>query len=127
MPHGRHWRDPGRPENLHAVLETDIDLAREFVAGMVRQIVVRPIATTQAWRRAVRCPFCGLPIKGLTPQHAEGNGLSLEGMTTSYPELGVSQPVEVRIAFNMKDLLANEEAVYSLVAGAGFEPATFGL
>ena len=39
-------------------------------------------------------------------------------MATAHPKLGVSQPVEVRIGLNMKDLLAKEEVVYILVAGA---------
>lgn len=42
-------------------------------------------------------------------------------------EAGIRQPVEIRILLNKKDLLAKEEVVDSVVAGAGFEPATFGL
>ncbi|HVN30856.1 MAG TPA: hypothetical protein VMT45_02615 [Thermoanaerobaculaceae bacterium] len=34
-------------ENPHGVFETDIDLAREFLAGMVKQILVQPTVASQ--------------------------------------------------------------------------------
>jgi hypothetical protein len=94
---------------------------------MITSILVRPLPATTDHSRGVHCPLCGLSIKRLTPQHAAKHGLSIEAMATAHPEFGVTQPVEVRIKLNMKDLLAKEEVVYILVAGAGFEPATFGL
>jgi|GEM_PF-4085571 hypothetical protein len=105
-------------ENLDKVLDTDLDLAREFLAGMVTRILVRPLSTTPEHRQGIHCPLCGLLIKKLTPQHAAKHGLSVEEMATTHPEFGVGQPVEVRIGLNMKDLLAKEEVVYILVAGA---------
>ncbi|MGV8041487.1 MAG: hypothetical protein AB2L07_15975 [Thermoanaerobaculaceae bacterium] len=114
-------------ENLGAVLHTDIDLAREFLAGMVTRILVRPVPAAPERPPGIRCPLCGVSIKRLTPQHAALHGLGVEEMAAAHPQFGVSQPVEVRILLNMKDLLPKEEVVYILVAGAGFEPATFGL
>jgi site-specific DNA recombinase len=114
-------------EHLDAVLATDIDLAREFLAGMVTSILVRPLPPTAEGSRGIHCPLCGRSIKRLTPQHAAKHGFSVEEMAAAHPEFGVTQPIEVRIRLNMKDLLAKEEVVYIMVAGAGFEPATFGL
>jgi hypothetical protein len=42
----------------------------------------------------------------------------VEEIATAHPQFGVSQPVEVRIGLNLKDLLAKEEVEYRLVAGA---------
>ena len=114
-------------ENLDKVLDTDLDMAREFLAAMVGRILVHPLSNTKGHRQGIRCPLCGLSIKKLTPQHAARHGLSVEEMATAHPEFGVSQPVEIRIGLNMKDLLTKEEVVHCMVAGAGFEPATFGL
>ncbi len=114
-------------QNLEKVLETDIDLAREFLAGIVTSILVRPLPPSPQRAGGIRCPLCGVSVKRLTPQHAALHGLEVDEMATAHPEFGVSQPVEVRILLNMKDLLPKEEVVYILVAGAGFEPATFGL
>jgi len=105
-------------EHLEGLLATDIDPAREFPAGMITSILVRPVPATKEHSRGIHCPLCGLPIKRLTPQHAAKHGLSIEEMGTAPPEFGVTQPVEARIKLNMKDFLPKEEVVYSLVAGA---------
>ena len=109
-------------QNPDTVLETDIDLAGDFLAGTIKHILAQLTAVPQSQRQGVRDPLCSLPPSKLTPQHAASHGLSVGEMMIAHPDLGVSHPVEVWIVLTMKDLLANEEVVDPLVAGAGFDP-----
>jgi hypothetical protein len=47
-------------------LETDLEMAREFLAAMVNRILFHPLSTTKEHRQGTRCPLCGLSIKKLT-------------------------------------------------------------
>ncbi len=114
-------------DNLEDVLHRDRLLAKEFLAGLIDRVVITPLGGKAAREHRLRCPVCNRVQGKITPQHARRHGMTVASMMKTYPHLGVNQPVEVRIFPNIKDLLPEEEVVYSMVAGAGFEPATFGL
>ena len=122
--------DPGLIEAalkcLDEVLKKDEYLAKEFLSGMIDEIVISPVGSGDVVP-GHRCPICGKHLKRLSPQHAKRHGMTVDRMMAEFPELGVNQPVEIQLVPNMKDLLSEEEVVYMMVAGAGFEPATFGL
>ncbi len=114
-------------DNLDTVLSQDPLLGKEFLAGLIDRVVISPLSSDDEEPAKLRCPVCGRVQGKITPQHAARHDMTVEELMRRYPHLGVNQPVRVRIFPNIKNLLPEEEVVYEMVAGAGFEPATFGL
>ena len=62
----------------------------------------------------------------LTPQHLAQHGLTLQEGYRRFPELGFSKRARLVIQPSPDGLLKTGEVFGLMVAGAGFEPATFG-
>ena len=97
-------------------------LGREFLRETLKYVRVEPRE-----ERTRLCPVCQQRLGKLTPQHLARHGLSLSEGYRKFPELGFTKRARLVIQPSPEGLLRTGEVFGLLVAGAGFEPATFGL
>ncbi len=103
-------------------LRADVRSGREFLQETLKQIRVAGEDT-----RPRRCPVCSKHLGKLTPQHLAQHGLTLQEGYRKFPELGFNKRARLLIQPSPEGLLQTGEVFGLMVAGAGFEPATFGL
>ena len=77
--------------------------------------------------RHARRPCSEGGLQKLTPQHLRLHGLDLQEGYRRYPELGFTKGARLLIQPSPEGLLNTGKVFGLVVAGAGFEPATFGL
>ena len=107
---------------LPEALRADVRLGREFLRETVASIRVTPLG-----ERTLTCPVCGQSMRKVTPQHLGRHGLAMEDGYRRYPRLGFTRRARLLIQPSPDGLLNTAEVFGLVVAGAGFEPATFGL
>jgi len=107
---------------LPEALRTDVASGREFVQETLKSIRIAPEGD-----RPRECPVCQKVLGKLTPQHLVQHGLTLQDGYRKFPELGFTKRARLLIQPSPQGLLQTGEVFGLLVAGAGFEPATFGL
>ena len=105
------------PEAIHV----DVSLGREFLRDTISEVRV-----ADEEPRPTICPLCGKTLGKLTPQHMAGHCLDLKEAYRRFPQLGFNRRARLLIQPGPNGLLRTVE-VRDEVAGAGFEPATFGL
>ncbi len=103
-------------------LRSDVRSGREFLQETLKQIRVVGEDT-----RPRRCPVCSKHLGKLTPHHLAQHGLTLQEGYRKFPELGFNKRARLLIQPSPEGLLQAGEVFGLMVAGAGFEPATFGL
>ena len=103
-------------------LRADVSSGREFLRETLKQIRVAGEDT-----RPRQCPVCSKHLGKLTPQHFAQHGLTLQEGYRKFPELGFNKKARLVIQPSPEGLLQTEKVFGLMVAGAGFEPATFGL
>src|SRR5439155_12729477 len=108
--------------HLPAGLRADRQRGREFL-----QDTVRAIRIADEGDRPRVCPVCHEVLGKLTPQHLAAHGLTLHEGYRRFPELGFNKRARLVIQPSPDGLLKTGEVFGLMVAGAGFEPATFGL
>lgn len=106
------------PETLH----TDIRLGREFLQETLQHVRIE-----DGERRQTRCPVCGEEQGKLSPQHMQTHGLTLDQAYRGFPGLGFTKKARLIIQPSPSGILNSMKVRGLKVAGAGFEPATFGL
>jgi hypothetical protein len=107
---------------LPEALRADLTSGREFIRETLKSIRIAPDGD-----RARQCPMCRQVLGKLTPQHLVVHGLTLQEGYKRFPELGFTKRARLMIQPSPQGLLQTGEVFGLLVAGAGFEPATFGL
>jgi site-specific DNA recombinase len=107
---------------LPEALRTDIRLGREFLRETLRHVRV-----ADAGPRQRMCPICEQALGKVTPQHLALHGVTLRDGYRRFPELGFTKGARLTIQPSPEGLLNTGEVFGLVVAGAGFEPATFGL
>ena len=107
---------------LPQALRADVPLGREFLRETLKHIRV---AAEQ--NRPRRCPVCQQTLRKLTPQRLRRHGLTLQDAYREFAELGFNRGARLLIQPSPEGLLNTGEVFGLVVAGAGFEPATFGL
>ena len=107
---------------LPQALRADVRLGREFLRETLRHIRVVP-----EQHRVRSCPVCQQQLGKLTPQHMGRHGLTLRDAYRQFAELGFNKGARLLIQPSSEGLLNTGEVFGLVVAGAGFEPATFGL
>ena len=128
-------RGPGRTEirydrsvvedflqHLPSALRADPQQGREFL-----QETLKSIRIAEEGDRPRVCPLCREVLGKLTPQHLAQHGLTLQEGYRRFPELGFNKRARLVIQPSPDGLLKTGEVFGLMVAGAGFEPATFGL
>ena len=108
--------------HLPTALRTDIRLGREFL-----QETLKSIRVAEGKDRPRVCPMCQQLLGKLTPQHMAVHGLTLRESYRKFPELGFNKRARLLVQPSPEGLLKTGEVFGLMVAGAGFEPATFGL
>ncbi len=108
--------------HLPDALRSDVRSGREFLRETLREIRVAGDE-----RRPRHCPVCSRQLGKLTPQHLAQHGLTLQEGYQKFPELGFNKRARLIIQPSPEGLLRTGEVFGLMVAGAGFEPATFGL
>jgi hypothetical protein len=108
--------------HLPTALQSDVRQGREFLHDTVRAIRI-----AEEGDRPRICPICQQHLGKLTPQHLKQHGLTLQEGYRRFPELGFSKRARLVIQPSPDGLLKTGEVFGLMVAGAGFEPATFGL
>jgi len=109
-------------EHLPDALRADVSLGREFIHQTLKAIRIR-----SEGMRMRRCPICDEPFLKPTPQHMAAHGKALKRAYREFPELGFTQRARLLVEPSPEGLLNTGEVFGLMVAGAGFEPATFGL
>ena len=71
--------------------------------------------------------MCQQLLGKLTPQHMAVHGLTLRESYRRFPELGFNERARLLVQPSPEGLLKTGEVFGLMVAGAGFEPATFAL
>jgi site-specific DNA recombinase len=108
---------------LPEALRADIRLGREFLRETLRHVRI-----ADAGHRLRTCPICAQVLGKTTPQHLALHGVALrDGGYRRFPELGFTKGARLTIQPSPEGLLNTGEVFGLVVAGAGFEPATFGL
>jgi site-specific DNA recombinase len=103
-------------------LRSNIRSGREFLHETLKQVRV-----AGEDKRPRHCPVCSKQLGKLTPQHLAQHGLTLQEGYRKFPELGFNKRARLVIQPSPDGLLQTGEVFGFVVAGAGFEPATFGL
>ena len=106
------------PDTLHA----DVRLGREFLQETLQNVRIE-----DGDRRLARCPVCGKEQGKIGPQHMKTHGLTLDKAYREFPGLGFTKKARLFIQPSPSGILNTLKVHCSVVAGAGFEPATFGL
>ncbi len=107
---------------LPDALRSDVQLGREFLRETLQSVRV-----SQGDHRVRQCPICGRSLGKITPQHLARHGVSLQESYERFPELGFTTEARLVIQPSPEGLLNTGKVFGLMVAGAGFEPATFGL
>src|SRR5207245_3571402 len=105
---------------LPQALRADVRLGREFLRETLRHIRV---AAEQY--RPRRCPLCQQQLGKLTPQHMRRHGLTLPDAYRKFAGLAFNRGARLLIQPSPDGLLNTGKVFGLVVAGAGFEPATF--
>jgi DNA invertase Pin-like site-specific DNA recombinase len=108
--------------HLPEALRSETRLGREFLRETLKHVRVEAQE-----ERPTRCPVCHKELGKLTPQHLGRHGLSMREGYRRFPQLGFTKRARLVIQPSPEGLLQTGEVFGLLVAGAGFEPATFGL
>ena len=106
------------PEGLRA----NIPFGREFLRDTLVEVRVQDGAD-----RPTICPVCGEPQGNITPQHMQAHGLSMAEAYQQFPGLGFNKEARLQVQPSPDGILRKGKLFGLVVAGAGFEPATFGL
>ena len=107
---------------LPQALRADVRLGREFLRETLKHIRV-----SAGQDRPRRCPLCQQQLGKLTPQHMTRHGWTLRDAYGRFADLGFNRGARLLIQPSPDGLLNTGEVFGLMVAGAGFEPATFGL
>ena len=107
---------------LPEALRADVRLGREFLRETLRHVRI-----ADAGHRQRTCPICAQALGKITPQHLALHGVTLRDGYRRFPELGFTRGARLTIQPSPEGLLNTGEVFGLVVAGAGFEPATFGL
>src|SRR5262249_46642878 len=107
---------------LPEALRGDLQLGREFLRETIQYVRV-----CDGDQRDRTCPICNQTLGKLTPQHLLRHGVALQEGYRRFPELGFTKGARLVIQPSPKGLLNTGEVFGLVVAGAGFEPAIFGL
>ncbi|PWB79905.1 MAG: hypothetical protein C3F08_05580 [Candidatus Methylomirabilota bacterium] len=107
---------------LPDILQADVRLGREFLQETLQHVRIE-----DGERRLPCCPICGEEQGKISPQHLKTHGLALSEAYRSFPGLGFTKKARLIIQPSPNGILNTLKEHCSLVAGAGFEPATFGL
>ena len=108
--------------HLPEALRDEARLGREFLRETLKHVRVEAQE-----ERPRLCPVCHQELGKLTPQHLARHGLSMREGYRRFPELGFTKRARLVIQPSPEGLLQTGEVFGLMVAGAGFEPATFGL
>jgi hypothetical protein len=108
--------------NLPEALRSDVGTGREFIHQTLRCIRIE-----SGGRRVRQCPVCGKPLAKPTPQHMAKHGRTPPEAYSMFPALGFTRGARLLIEPSPEGLLNTSKVFGLVVAGAGFEPATFGL
>jgi hypothetical protein len=103
-------------------LQTHVTGGREFL----RETLVR-IRVEDGEARPTVCPVCGEAQGKISPQHMKTHGLTVEESYRRFPGLGFSKKARLLVQPSQEGILRNAQVFGLIIAGAGFEPATFGL
>ena len=106
--------------SLPEALRTDVGLGREFLRETLQYVRV-----TDGGERQRTCPICGQTFGKITPQHLALHGVPLRQGYLRFPELGFTKGARLIIQPSPEGLLNTGKVFGLVVAGAGFEPATF--
>ena len=109
-------------DELPHMLRTDVRLGREFLQETLQHVRIEA-----GERQIPRCPVCGVEQGKIGPQHLAKHGLTLPTAYNSYPGLGFTKKARLIVQPSPSGILNTMKVNCSVVAGAGFEPATFGL
>jgi DNA invertase Pin-like site-specific DNA recombinase len=131
-------QEPGRPRavtvsysrsaaldffaHLPEFLRGNPEAGREFLREIVREIRI-----SNEGRKGKGCPACGDPVGALVPQHLKKHGLTRAECLQIYPGAGFTKKARLEIEPNPEGILGAGKVFGLVVAGAGFEPAAFGL
>jgi site-specific DNA recombinase len=107
---------------LPEALRADVRLGREFLRETLQYVRI-----ADGGDRQRTCPICDQALGKITPQHFARHGVALREGYRSFPELGFTKGARLVIQPSPEGLLNTGEVFGLVVAGAGFEPATFGL
>ena len=107
---------------LPEALRADVGLGREFLRETLQHVRV-----TDGGERRRRCPICDQTLGKITPQHLALHGVAPREGYLRFPELGFTKGARLVIQPSPEGLLNTGKVFGLVVAGAGFEPATFGL
>jgi hypothetical protein len=108
--------------HLPEALQADVTRGREFLRETLAQIRVEDGET-----RPTVCPVCGEVQGKINPQHMKTHGLTVKESYRRFPGLGFSKKARLLVQPSQEGILRNAQVFGLKVAGAGFEPATFGL
>ena len=103
-------------------LKGDVAGGREFLQDMLLRI---QIADHERMTRI--CPVCGETQGTINPRHMKWYGLTMEETYRRYAELCFNKKARLHLQPTQDGILPNTKMLGLVVAGAGFEPATFGL
>ncbi len=124
----RRTYDPGLVSKFieeldQGVLDCDPEGGREFLACVLRKVEITDIGP-----KLHECGLCGTKLAKVTPQHAHVHGFAMKDFYRADLGAGFTRRVRVSIHPDPEGVLKTSgEVVYGMVAGAGFEPTTFGL
>ena len=112
-----HWL-----AELPTALRADVRLGREILTEMFENVRIG-----DEERLSRQCPVCRQALGKVTPQHFQRYGLTLPEAYKAFPGLGFTKKARLQLQPSPSGILKTLQVYCSVVAGAGFEPATFGL
>ena len=109
-------------DDLPTALRTDVRVGREFLNETLKSVRVAKIGNGRP-----NCPVCKKSFPKLTVQHLRKHGLTFKEAYRRYPEVGFTKKARLSIQPSPEGIANTGEEYGLVVAGAGFEPTTFGL
>ncbi|MGD0267356.1 MAG: hypothetical protein ABSD47_20780 [Candidatus Methylomirabilota bacterium] len=108
--------------NLPDRLRANVQAGREFLREALVEVRVEDGDGQQTM-----CPVCRKELGNITPQHMRTHGLTIQESYRRFPGLGFNKKARLQVQPSPAGILRSGKVFGLMVAGAGFEPATFGL